>query len=214
MKKYVMLLAAMVAVLGQASELRQSGRSVDELVPAGWERTTHATGDVNHDGIDDLVLLSWPDDEAGIAVRDDGFRVNKNAPVVAVYMGQSDGSYRLHSTDNTILMEQDEFFFIENEAVKVADKGVFSITYGTFAAAGSWSNETYTSTYRYQDGGIYLIGEDTSSFNRATLDTEVVSMNYLTGKRCTTVKKNSGRSPKPRWETVGKQPLQPFGKKD
>jgi len=212
MKKYFAIVTALAtAACAMASTVAEQGKSVNELIPDGWERVQSATGDVNHDGINDLVVMAFPNDEDKMFKRYDGYVINMNEPVVAVYMGQSDGSYRLYRQTNNIVPAQDEYNSIETFEVHVTAKGVINVVYSTFSSAGSWSNDTMTMTYRFQDGDLFLIGETTEGFDRASHDTEVYSINYLTGKACTTIKRNKGRSPKAKWENLGKKPLVPFG---
>ena len=56
----------------RAQQLQQQGRGVDDLVPAGWDHT-EATGDLNKDGIADLVVVATPDFKENTKTRDDGY---------------------------------------------------------------------------------------------------------------------------------------------
>lgn len=209
---FTIALAIATTMLTSAqSSLAQQGTAVNDLVPAGWERIQTAKGDINHDGVVDLVVMAFPNHSDKMLTRDDGFVINMNEPVVAVYMGQQNGVYKLYRQSTNIVPAQDEYNFIETFDVNVTAKGVLNVIYSTFSSAGSWGNNTITLTYRFQDGDLYLIGQSEESFNRATHDVEVYSHNYLTGKACSSIKRDKGRSPKEKWENIGKKPLVPFG---
>lgn len=205
----LLILGASVVV--NAATLPASGKSVAEIVPEKWENVSSAVGDVNKDGIKDLIILGVPDDAENIVTRDDGFVNNMNKPVVAIYLGDAAGNYTLFAQDNDIVPAQDEFMFTENKQVEISKKGVITVSYSTFASAGSWTNDSCKELYRYQNGGFYRIGEEMSGFNRATHCTEAVSINYLTSKKCETQTNEKGRVRSTKWSNIEKAPLKRFG---
>lgn len=89
--KFSAIIVALFAIVNMASaqvkELKKSGTSAEEILPEGWKLLASATDDINHDFIPDLVLIALPDNSENIITRDDGYEINKNEPVVAVYFG-------------------------------------------------------------------------------------------------------------------------------
>ena len=77
----VILLFAIASHSGQAQSLAQQGTSVEDLVPAGWLHQ-EAQGDLNKDGILDLVVVATPDYEENTLTREDGYVYNFNQPIL------------------------------------------------------------------------------------------------------------------------------------
>lgn len=75
------------------SQLAKEGRTIEEVVPNGWDIQS-ATGDLNKDGIEDFVLIVRPNDPAYIKTRDDDFQYNFNPLFLAVYFGSPSGVYK------------------------------------------------------------------------------------------------------------------------
>ena len=55
-----------------AQALKQQGKSAEQIVPKGWEHK-EAVGDLNKDGIKDLVVLAKPNFKENMQTRDDGY---------------------------------------------------------------------------------------------------------------------------------------------
>lgn len=49
----------LLAQKSKRPELAKEGRSLEELLPKGWE-AQHGTGDLNKDGIEDIILIAHP----------------------------------------------------------------------------------------------------------------------------------------------------------
>ena len=59
MRKILFLLMMALPSWMQAQQLKDSGASIRELVPTGWE-VTEAEGDLNKDGVADLAVIVTP----------------------------------------------------------------------------------------------------------------------------------------------------------
>ena len=208
----VVMLCLCVGV--QAQELQKQGRGVEDLVPKGWEHT-EATGDLNKDGIADLVVVATPDFKENTKTRDDGYVYNFNQPLLAVYFGTAEGKMQLwRQYDQVIPARQDEYVSID-ASLTVTEKGVLRISLETFASMGGWGTENSNFSYRYQDGDFYLIGKEYHNMSRNTGEMETTSENYLTWRRQVVTENAFEDSNVPRketWTKLPKKPLEKLGK--
>ncbi|MCR4582394.1 MAG: hypothetical protein K5764_02415 [Prevotella sp.] len=213
MRYKVLLLSVLLALpfCAEAQRLAEKGRSVKDLVPAGWE-VKEARGDLNKDSVADLVIIGLPNDEEGLLRRDDGYVFNLNQPVLAIYFGNADGSFtRCREYGRVLLPSPDEYLSITHSP-SITPRGAIVLSVKTFASAGGWSNNAYSYTYRYQNGDFYLIGKEEDSAARNTGKGEKVSYNYLTHK-CQRLTYNLFDEDKPveRWSKIPAKPLEKLG---
>ena len=196
----------------QAQQLKQLGSGVDDLIPSGWEHT-EATGDLNKDGISDLVVVATPDFKEKTKTREDGYVYNFNQPMLAVYFGTAEGKLQLWKLyDKVIPARPDEYFSID-ASLTITEKGVLRISLETFSSMGGWSSENSNYSYRYQEGDFYLIGQEYQSLARNTGEMETTSENYLTWRR-QVVNENvreGGKPKKEKWSKLPKKPLEKLG---
>ena len=212
MRKLLFVGLLCLSAATQAQELQKQGRGVEDLVPKGWEHT-EATGDLNKDGIADLVVVATPDFKENTKTRDDGFVYNFNQPLLAVYFGTAEGKMQLwRQYDQVIPARTDEFLSID-ASLTITEKGVLRISLETFSSMGGWSSDNCNFSYRYQDGDFYLIGQESQSLARNTGEMETTSENYLTWRR-QVVKENvfdENVPKKERWTKLPKKPLEKLG---
>jgi len=198
----------------RAQQLQQQGRGVDDLVPAGWDHA-EATGDLNKDGIVDLVVVATPDFKENTKTRDDGYVYNFNQPLLAVYFGTAEGKMQLwRQYDQVVPARPDEYVSID-ASLTITEKGVLRISLETFASMGGWGSENSNFSYRYQDGDFYLIGKEYHNMSRNTGDMETTSENYLTWRRQVVTENAFEDSNVPRketWTKLPKKPLEKLGK--
>jgi len=191
--------------------LKEEGRDTTDIVPQGWNIMGSAIGDVNNDGLKDLVLLVLPDYEDQIIIRDmDNYKFNCNEPIAAIYFGQANNTYKLFRQATNIVPAGSDTFFIEDSQVSVNEKGVITFGYQTFSSMGSWTNDNNKFIYRYQNGDIYLIGKEIGSLDRHDQSTTNDSYNFLTHKKLTTTTLENGKTKK-RWTNLKSSPLKTFG---
>ena len=193
------------------SQLAKEGRTIEEVVPNGWDIQS-ATGDLNKDGIEDIVLIVRPNDPAHIETRDDGFAYNFNPLFLAVYFGSPSGVYkRFKVWHDTVSGREDEYTDITNE-LSITPKGAIDISVSSWSSMGTAATGGSTYRYRFQSGDFYLIGEESSGLNRMTGEGESTSINYLTGqKEITTGDMIEEKDLKTRKVKIKKEPLRLLG---
>ena len=193
-----------------AQALKQQGASVEQIVPKGWEHQ-EAQGDLNKDGIKDLVVLAKPNFKENMMTRDDGYEYNFNPYILAIYFGQEDGNYKLWKQYED-LFEPDSEWTSNDVDVEITERGTLNISTSFFASAGSWGTNQSKYTFRFQNGDFYLIGKESTDMMRNTGEMTTVSENYLTWKR-QTIKDNAFEDvvKKETWSKLTKEPLKKLG---
>lgn len=192
--------------------LAKRGESIEKIVPEGWAYA-HEKGDLNKDGIEDIILIAQPNYREKISTRDDGYEYNYNPNILAIYFGTESEGYKIFKMwDNVIPTEEDEYTKYESY-LKITDKGVFDIIVNFFAIAGTYGTSNTTYKFRFQSGDFFLIGKEISGFSRSSGESSVVSYNFLTAKKCTTTGNMFDESVKKKvvWTKLVKRRLKPLG---
>lgn len=205
----IMVAAALMPLQALAQGLKTSGKSAADVVPNGWE-STFKTGDMNGDGLPDLVIIATPCNKEKMKTRDDGYVYNFNQPILAIYWGDKNGNYKLFKQyDNVIPAREDEFLAI-TPSLDITKSGSLQIDLEFFATAGSYTQPTTTHVFRYQNGDFMLIGKDVVELERTTGKTVTTSENYLTRKRIVTTERPKRKAITKR-SRLPKSALKPLG---
>jgi len=212
-KSIKLLLCSLVALIpatSMAQALKSCGKSVSELIPENWECIS-TKGDLNKDGITDIVIIATPDNKENTTVRYDGYVYNFNQPVMAIYWGKKDGSFALFKQYNQVIPARPSEYTSIDASLEVTKTNVLKISLEQFSSAGSWENNTATYLFRYQNGDFMLIGKDLDTHMRNTGNTTTTSENYLTNKRCVTKGHVNSSKTTTKWSKINKQPLKHLG---
>ena len=206
------LLAVVFSCLnGQAEDLKPQGTSVEDIVPVGWLHH-EAWGDLNKDGIQDLVVIATPDDEENILTRDDGYVYNFNPPILAIYFGNAQGLQQQWRRYDYVIPADDNQNCLHDIVLTITSHNTLRIAIGLFCSMGSYGITTDTYTYRYQKGDFYLIGMDREEAQRTTGECTLVSENYLTWKRQVVNSNIFEDTPvTEKWSRLDKKPLEKLG---
>lgn len=194
----------------QAQTLKQQGKTIEQIVPQGWEHQ-EVQGDLNKDGIADLVVLAKPNFKENMKTRDDGYEYNFNPYILAIYFGQTEGGFQRWQQYED-LFEPDTEWSTVDVSINITDRGTLNIDTDCFSNAGSYGTSTTTYTFRFQNDDFYLIGKECTEMSRNTGKMTTVSENYLTWK-CQTIEDNAFEEVKKKetWGKLTKQPLKKLG---
>ncbi|HSI41908.1 MAG TPA: hypothetical protein VLA00_15300 [Xanthobacteraceae bacterium] len=158
------------------------------FAPPGWALEAQASGDLNRDGSDDLVMVFRERNPRNI-LDNQGFGpspFDTNPRILAVaFAGGAGQPFRLALENHTLITRHEtptlDDAFDKDDGPTVR-RGAFTVTLGLFANAGGWDMARITFTFRYRDARFELIGYDRSTVTRNTGATRDVSVNLLTGR--------------------------------
>jgi hypothetical protein len=148
--------------------------SAEAFAPAGWAIEQRHAADFNGDGRSDLLLLLR--DRAGTGVTP------RRILLVALAAASGQGYARLVSNDQ--LIPRDTSGKIEDPMadgeIAVRPRG-FDLKIGYLSGAGSYEAATMRFRFRFEPSCFRLIGYDRNETHRGTLETNDLSVNFLTG---------------------------------
>lgn len=189
-------------------------KNYQQFVPKDWKIIEIARGDLNHDGMEDIVLVIEENNRKNI-IHNDGFgspNLNTNPRALLVLFKTAQG-YQLISKNKKLPSENDADSPcladpLDDGAVTIA-KGILKINLHYWLSCGSWYVTNNTFSFRYQNQGFKLIGFDQMSFHRASGEKSSLSINFSTGKMKKTTDKNefeeSIQPAKFEWKNLKKQ---------
>ena len=154
---FVLALLASMPICSFAQGLKDSGKSAADIVPSGWE-SSFKTGDLNADGIADLVLIATPCNKEKMKTRDDGYVYNFNQPILAIYWGDKNGNFKLFKQyDKVIPAREDD----SGETAVIRMYGGSSGWQASFSAFSGTGRGSFLSRNKTA-GQASLSGSDTS----------------------------------------------------
>lgn len=115
--------------------------NLKSYIPQGDKLDTLTRGDLNKDGIEDIVMVSESkktDNE------------NPTARTLIILFGQPDGTYKLNTQSKTAVVGKNEYSYVFFSGVIIKN--------GTLIIEHEYLRGGCTHIFRYQNGGFYLIG--------------------------------------------------------
>ncbi|MFO1012543.1 MAG: hypothetical protein U1E50_02165 [Caulobacteraceae bacterium] len=159
---------ALMCTAARAAEptIPATATTAEGFVPAGWVLDREATGDLDGDGLADLVLVVRDLDPANVRAKapdtlgPDTFDMQRRVLIVAL-AGRA-GGYRRVAVNSTLIPIRDEAVLadlLDDNAIVISGRRL-TISLDRFEEAGSWNRSDYGFTFRWKRGGLELVHYD------------------------------------------------------
>ena len=166
--------------------LLDSGGSIENLVPRNWKILSTTNGDLNKDGISDLVFVIEKTDKENIKLNEGGLgsdTINLNPRILGIYFKDKNGKFIKKLESNSFIILRDSPTMDEPfDGIEILENGVLQINFKFWFSAGSWSMSNHTYKFRFQHDQFELIGYDAYERHRGTGEETDYSINFSTGK--------------------------------
>ncbi len=197
----LVFLACSSEVLSQSDvpDLKETGASFQDILPSKWRTLASKFGDLNQDGIEDLVFAIQNTDESNLEKSEGIGRdtIDLNPRILGIYFGTREGRFVKRLQSNGFIILQDSPTMDEPLAdLHVTKSGVLKIDFNFWFSAGSWTTSSHSYKFRFQDNKFALIGYDSSEAHRGSGETTDYSINFLTRKMSITKGNFSTDDPK------------------
>ena len=205
----LIFLISFLISLSLSQDLKQYPE-VKTFVPPGWKIIQTASGDLNNDRLNDVVL-----------VIENGSRENfkKNESLGAETLNLNPRKLLIAFKENQklkVVLENNGFLPSEHDEEStcledpLADGGIeiknglLKIGLHYWYSCGTWYVNHDIFSFRFQGNRFKLIGLDSFEFHRASGESSEVSINYTTGRKKVTKGMNEFKNarPKVRWEKI------------
>ncbi|MBR4840862.1 MAG: hypothetical protein IK005_10360 [Paludibacteraceae bacterium] len=164
-------------------------------------------GDVNKDGIEDIVIISYPNDSSKIEDKDEGFLIDKNQPTLVIYFGTEGKSFKkFKEYPNAIA----PVGYGHMCYLSLTEKGVIRFQFDEYDYKDADPHGDNVFLYRFQNGDFYRIGESHSWWDKWSGEGNASSINYLTGKKNETTHNGFDQGQKRtsnKWTTIEEKPI-------
>lgn len=175
MKKNMMIsiffLIISFSTFANSLKIPKEGNRIEDFY-SGYNLLEVEMGDLNKDGLDDVVLLI---EEVGKMPEPEMVDYEAESVKILVLFKKKNGGYRLVSENEKLLEKNGMYSYEASIEIK---KGVLYVREAILSISYNFNEYAF----RFQNGYMELIGLETGQVNRGTGDTEEVSINLSTNR--------------------------------
>jgi len=184
-----------------------NGQQLKDFIPAGWTILDSATGELNKDNLQDAAIILQHKDSIAMIKDVEDTVITQPRILIILFKNRADNSFELVQQSNSFILMHDSPTMDDPFDELNIYAGILEIKFHLFYNIGSWYSSTASYKFRYQKGEFVLIGADSFSIHRATLDFEEYSYNFLAKKRSQTKGNDNTGKKKTVWKALDISPL-------
>lgn len=165
-------------------ELYAKGRNIEELIPFGWQLLSEARGDLNGDGIEDVVFAIQSPIQKTVEYHDgyESDTVHTNPRVLGIYFGKRNGKLNKVLQSNTFIINRtiptmDEPF----KGLQILSNGILQLNFYIWECreCTSWTSHEYR--FKYRNKAFELVSYGKSTTQRISGDETSYQVDFQKG---------------------------------
>ncbi|WP_425637868.1 hypothetical protein ACPUEN_00400 [Algoriphagus yeomjeoni] len=154
-------------------DLSEKGGSIEAVIPMGWQLLSEARGDLNGDGLEDVVFAIQSPIQETIEYHDgyESDTVHTNPRVLGIYFGKRNGKLNKVLQSNSFIINRstptmDEPF----KGLQILSNGLLQLNFYIWECreCTSWSSHEYR--FKYQNKAFELVSYGKSTTQRISGD--------------------------------------------
>jgi len=183
-------------------ELSVKGRTIQEVIPTGWKILSKASGDLNEDGIEDLVFAIQSPVKEKLANNDgtENDTLHVSPRILGIYFGKRNGKFKKVLQSNEFIINRNTPTMEEPfKGLQILPNGELQIDFYIWPCreCTTWSSHAYI--FKFQNSAFELVEYKESTINRVSGDEMDYSIDFL-NKTLKTVTETRNEDDMPEYE--------------
>ncbi len=178
----LLLISPLAGFSQEELKLPDRAKTLSDLIPHQWLMLDSAFGDLNRDGIRDMVFVISDTNPSNLIRNEEGpgrDTIDVNPRILGIYFGMPDGSYiKQEQADQFILKADEPVMDDPFSRITISPQGVMMVEFRLWSNAGSWHYSMHTYHFRFANDAFELIHYDTTEIHRGTLDQTRWEINF------------------------------------
>jgi len=171
--------------------LQKTGKTIQEIIPKGWEVLDSVKGDLNSDGLSDLVFaIQKTNSRTDKLYHENDDIVNLNPRILGIYFKTKNNYLEQQLVSEDFIIQCNSVFMDEPfEGFAINENGTLEIIFRFWYSSGSWWVSNYKYCFLYQNQSFELICFESNELHRSSGETIEINVDFI-NEEIETIKSN------------------------